>query len=115
MASDCLFCKIAAGEIPANLRYEDEHLIVFDDIDPQAPYHMLIVPREHIRTTLNLNVEHNMLLSQVFKVAAQLAKELGFAEQGFRVVNNCNDAGGQSVWHIHFHLLGGRQMKWPPG
>lgn len=115
MVSDCLFCKIAAGEIPANLRYEDEHLIVFDDIDPQAPHHMLIVPREHISTTLDLNVNQDKLIGHIYRVAAQLAKELGFADHGFRIVNNCNEAGGQSVWHIHFHLLGGRQMVWPPG
>jgi histidine triad (HIT) family protein len=115
MASDCLFCKIAAGEIPASLRYEDERVVAFDDIDPQAPFHMLIVPKEHIVTTLDLTTADNDLIGHVYQVAGRLAGELGFADQGFRIVNNCNEAGGQSVWHIHFHLLGGRQMNWPPG
>lgn len=115
MTSDCLFCKIAAGEIPAKLRYEDERLVVFDDIDPKAPYHMLIVPRKHIRTTLDLAADDSELIGHIYLTAARLAQELGFAEDGFRVVNNCNEAGGQSVWHIHFHLLGGRQLNWPPG
>jgi len=115
MASDCLFCKIAAGEIPVLLRYEDDRVIVFDDIDPQAPYHMLIVPRHHIETTLDLASGDNDLIGHIYQVASQLATDLKFADDGFRIVNNCNRAGGQSVWHIHFHLLGGRQMSWPPG
>lgn len=115
MVPECLFCKIIAGEIPATLRYEDEQLIVFDDIDPQAPFHLLIVPRRHIRTTLDIAAEDQPLIGHIYRVAAQLAQDLGFADAGFRVVNNCNDAGGQSVWHLHFHLLGGRQMIWPPG
>lgn len=115
MTSDCLFCKISSGEIPATLRYEDEDLIAFDDISPQAPYHLLIVPRKHIRTTLDLTPADNDLLGHIYQVAGQLATELGFARDGFRVVNNCNAAGGQLVWHLHFHLLGGRDMNWPPG
>lgn len=115
MVPECLFCKIIAGEISATLRYEDDHLIVFDDIDPQAPFHLLIVPRRHIRTTLDIASEDQSLIGHIYRVAAQLAQDMGFADAGFRVVNNCNDAGGQSVWHLHFHLLGGRQMTWPPG
>lgn len=115
MASDCLFCKIVAGDIPAALRYEDDRIIVFDDIDPQAPFHMLIVPKRHITTTLDLTVDENDLIGHVYQIATRMAKDLGFAADGFRIVNNCNEAGGQSVWHIHFHLLGGRQMSWPPG
>ncbi len=115
MISECLFCKIAAGEIPANLRYEDKQLVVFEDIDPQAPQHLLIVPRKHIRTTLDLTSADNDLIGHVYQVAGKMAQESGFAEDGFRVVNNCNEAGGQTVWHLHFHLLGGRHMNWPPG
>ncbi len=115
MASDCLFCKIIAGEIPVGLKYEDDKVVAFADIDPQAPQHILIVPREHIPTTLDLKPEHNDLIGHIYRVAGQLAADGGFAAAGFRIVNNCNAAGGQSVWHLHFHLLGGRQMTWPPG
>jgi len=96
MPSDCLFCKIAAGDIPANVRY-------------------LLIPRKHIATTLDLQAEDNLLVGHVFQVAAKIATDLGFAEEGFRIVNNCNEAGGQTVWHLHFHLLGQRQLTWPPG
>jgi len=115
MVPECLFCKIIAGEIPASLRYEDSQLVVFDDIDAQAPFHLLIVPRQHIRTTLDIAATDHELIGHIYQVAAKLAQDLGFANDGFRIVNNCNDAGGQSVWHLHFHLLGGRQMNWPPG
>jgi histidine triad (HIT) family protein len=115
MATDCLFCKIIAGEIPATLHYEDSQLVVFKDINPQAPEHFLIVPRQHIRTTLDLTPAENDLIGHVYQVAAKIAKVHGFADDGFRVVNNCNLAGGQSVWHLHFHLLGGRTLSWPPG
>jgi len=115
MASDCLFCKIIAGEIPATIRYEDSQLVVFDDIDPQAPHHFLIVPKKHIRTTLDLAPSDNELVGHIYQVAGKVAHDLNFAATGFRVVNNCNDAGGQVVWHLHFHLLGGRDMTWPPG
>lgn len=115
MVSDCLFCKISAGEIPVRIRYEDEHLIVFDDINPQAPVHLLLVPRKHIATTLDLTREDHSLVGHIFQVAGKMARELGFAQEGFRIVNNCNEAGGQTVWHLHFHLLGERQLSWPPG
>ncbi|MCK5825957.1 MAG: histidine triad nucleotide-binding protein [Desulfuromusa sp.] len=115
MASDCLFCKIIAGEIPATLTYEDSQLVVFEDIEPQAPYHFLIVPKKHIQTTLDLAPLDNELVGHIYQVAGKLARDLGFAGSGFRVVNNCNKAGGQAVWHLHFHLLGGRDMTWPPG
>lgn len=115
MASDCLFCRIAAGEIPATLYYQDDQILAFADINPQAPEHLLLIPREHIATTLDLEDQHQQLVGHIYLVAARLARELGFAEDGFRVVNNCNPAGGQVVWHLHFHLLGGRQMTWPPG
>ena len=115
MVSDCLFCKIIAGEIPVTIRYEDSQLLVFDDIDPQAPHHFLIVPKKHIRTTLDLDADDNELVGHIYQVAGKVARDLSFAETGFRVVNNCNDDGGQAVWHLHFHLLGGRDMNWPPG
>ena len=115
MDSDCLFCKIIAGEIPATIRYEDTQLVVFEDIEPQAPYHFLIVPKKHISTSLDLTPEDNELIGHVYQTAAKVARDSGFADEGFRVVNNCNEAGGQVIWHIHFHLLGGRDMTWPPG
>lgn len=115
MMDNCLFCKIIAGEIPGTFIYEDDRLVVLQDIAPQAPHHYLIIPRKHIRTTLDLAVEDNDLVGHVYQVASQLAAQLGFAEGGFRVVNNCNEGAGQTVWHLHFHLLGGRTMTWPPG
>lgn len=113
--SDCLFCKIINGEISAKIRYQDERLVVFDDINPQAPHHLLLVSRKHIPTTLDIQTEDQPLIGHIFQTAAKLAHELGFANDGFRIVNNCNEAGGQTVWHIHFHLLGGRNFSWPPG
>ncbi len=115
MSSDCLFCKIVSGEIPAKVRYQDELVMVIEDIDPQAPEHMLIIPKKHIRTTLDLTTADNSLVGHVFQIAGKMAHDYGFSEDGFRVVNNCNQAGGQTVWHLHFHLLGGRELTWPPG
>lgn len=115
MSSDCLFCKIAAGDIPANILYQDDLVVVFEDVNPQAPIHLLLIPRKHIPTTLDLTPDDNPLVGHVFQVAAKMATDMGFAEEGFRIVNNCNQAGGQTVWHVHFHLLGQRQLTWPPG
>lgn len=115
MATDCIFCKIAAGEIPAKIRYEDDEVVVFDDLNPQAPHHLLIIPRKHIRTTLDLTTADNQLIGHIYQTAGKIAHDFGFGDDGFRVVNNCNEAGGQVVWHLHFHLLGGRDMTWPPG
>jgi histidine triad (HIT) family protein len=115
MSDNCIFCKIIAGDIPTKLVYEDELVVVFEDINPQAPHHCLIVPRKHIRTTLDLTTADNELIGHVFQVAGKIAHDIGFADDGFRVINNCNEAGGQTAWHIHFHLLGGRDMLWPPG
>ena len=112
---DCLFCKIAAGNIPAKLIYEDEKVIAFDDINPQAPQHKLVIPRKHIATLNEMSVEDNALLGQMTYTAANIAKTLDIAEQGYRLVMNCNRGAGQTVFHIHAHLLGGRQMTWPPG
>jgi len=115
MSSNCIFCKVVAGEIPAEQVFADEQVVAFRDIDPQAPQHILIIPRRHIPTALDLSEEDNALVGHIFQVAAKIARQLGFAEQGYRVVNNCNEQGGQVVWHLHFHLLGGRQLTWPPG
>lgn len=111
---DCIFCKIANGTINSNKVYEDEKVIAFHDLDPQAPVHVLIVPKTHIVSVNDLNDENLHLISHIFKVAKKLAKELNI-DSGYRIVNNCGAEAGQSVWHIHFHLLGGRKMKWPPG
>ncbi|ALC16814.1 HIT family hydrolase [Desulfuromonas soudanensis] len=115
MSDKCIFCKIIAGEIPGKFVYEDEEIVAFGDLNPQAPHHYLIVPRKHIRTTLDLTTADNVLIGHIHQVAGKLAHDLGFAEDGFRLVNNCNEGAGQSVWHIHFHLLGGRDFSWPPG
>lgn len=115
MEDNCLFCSIINGKIPAKTIYEDELLVVIEDIAPQAPHHYLLIPREHIATTNDLTESHRLLVGQVFVVAAKLAKQFGIDEQGFRVVNNCMEGAGQTVWHLHFHLLGGRTLHWPPG
>lgn len=114
-STDCLFCKIIQGDIPAKIVYDDELVLAFEDIDPKAPTHLLIIPKQHIATMNDLNVEHNAVIGHMFQVAKQLAKDQGFDEKGYRVVMNCNRDGGQAVYHIHLHLLGGRQMLWPPG
>jgi histidine triad (HIT) family protein len=112
---DCLFCKIIEKQIPASIVYEDGRVVAFNDIDPQAPAHVLVVPREHIATTLDIADEHRELIGHMFQVAASIARERGIAERGFRAVMNCNAEAGQSVFHIHLHVLGGRPMDWPPG
>ncbi len=113
--SDCLFCKIVEGEMETEIVYEDEKVIAFEDIDPQAPVHLLIVPKKHIATLLELEEEDLSLPGHVYRIANKLARENGIAEEGFRIVSNCKKEGGQTVFHIHFHLLGGRNMQWPPG
>ncbi|MGD2153402.1 MAG: histidine triad nucleotide-binding protein [Gemmatimonadales bacterium] len=113
--ADCLFCKIAAGEIPAEKVKEDDDWIAFRDISPQAPTHILIIPREHIATLNDLEPGNAALLGQLFLAAKQIAAEEGIAEPGYRTVVNCNADAGQAVFHIHVHLLGGREMGWPPG
>ena|SRR5438445_13117017 len=112
---DCLFCKIAAGEIPAKLLYENEFVVAFDDINPQAPQHKLIIPRKHIATLNDLSPEDTVLIGHMAEAAQKMAKHLGIADEGYRFLMNCNRGAGQTVFHIHAHLLGGRQMKWPPG
>ncbi|MDO4459875.1 MAG: histidine triad nucleotide-binding protein [Clostridia bacterium] len=113
--ADCIFCKIANGEIPSNKAYEDDKVLAFYDLDPQAPTHVLIIPKEHIASANDINEENASIVAHIFTVAAKIAKDLGIAEDGYRIVNNCGDNGGQTVKHLHFHLLGGRSMAWPPG
>jgi histidine triad (HIT) family protein len=112
---DCLFCKIIEKQIPASIVYEDGRVVAFNDINPQAPTHVLVVPKKHIATPLDISDEHNELIGHMFQVAANIAKERGIAERGFRALMNCNAEAGQSVFHIHLHILGGRPMQWPPG
>lgn len=111
---DCLFCRIAAGEIPSSQVYSDELVYAFNDIDPQAPTHFLVIPREHITSCAAVNAENSAVVAHIFEVIAELAKKLGFTD-GFRVVSNCGASAGQSVEHLHFHVLSGRDMTWPPG
>ena len=111
---DCLFCKMAAGQIPTNKLYEDEQVLAFYDIDPQAPVHFLVIPKRHIASPSALTQEDAALVGHIFAVIAELARQLGL-ENGYRVVTNSGEDAGQSVQHLHFHLLGGRSMAWPPG
>ncbi len=111
---DCIFCKIVAGEIPSNKVFENEHVVAFHDLDPQAPVHILIIPKQHIASAQQINAQNSAVLGQIFEAAAQIAAQQGL-QNGFRIVNNCGADGGQTVQHLHFHLLGGRSMQWPPG
>lgn len=113
--SDCLFCKMVSGEIEPDKVYESDDLLAFRDINPQAPIHILVVPKEHIATTNDLTQDHESLIGKMVLVARDIAKKEGIDESGYRIVLNCNQHGGQSVDHIHIHVLGGRQMMWPPG
>jgi histidine triad (HIT) family protein len=115
LLTDCIFCKIANKELPATLAYEDESVIAFDDLYPRAPIHKLIIPRKHIATLNDLEPSDTAVAGRLMYTAQQLAKQYGIAEEGYRVVMNCNAGAGQAVFHIHLHLLGGRQMTWPPG
>ena len=113
--SDCLFCRIAKKEIPASLVHEDDELVAFNDINPQAPMHVLIVPRRHIATLNDLQPGDDALIGRMLRVAADLARRQGHAERGYRTLLNCNREAGQTVFHIHLHLLAGRGLGWPPG
>lgn len=114
-SSDCLFCKILAGDIPVDIVFETEYAVAFRDINPQAPTHVLIIPREHIATINDLDVADEPTIGKLFIVAKQVAEQEGIAEDGYRVAMNCNAAAGQTVFHLHLHLLGGRRLGWPPG
>jgi histidine triad (HIT) family protein len=113
--TDTIFGKIARGEIPADLVYEDEDLVVFRDISPQAPVHLLVIPRKPIPTLNDAGPEDAELIGKLFLAAARVAQEAGIAERGYRTVVNCNAAAGQTVFHLHLHVLGGRPLQWPPG
>ncbi len=112
---DCLFCRIIAGEIPSTILLDDDQVVAFKDINPQAPNHALICPRRHIATLDDLTDADEPLLGRVVMTASRLARKMGDSEKGYRVVANCREGAGQSVFHIHFHLLGGRTFHWPPG
>ena len=111
----CLFCQIAEKKIPAFTVFEDDQVLAFHDIKAQAPHHLLIIPKKHIATVNDLATEDTLLVGHLVQTAKNLAKNLGIAEEGYRLVFNCNQNGGQAVFHIHLHLLGGRPMAWPPG
>jgi histidine triad (HIT) family protein len=115
MTTDCLFCKMVAGTIKPDKVHEDDEVLAFRDINPQAPVHVLVVPKQHIATLNDLTPAQAALVGRLFLVARQVARQSGVAESGYRTVMNCNRDAGQSVWHVHLHLLGGRVMGWPPG
>ena len=112
---DCIFCKIIAGEIPSKKIYEDEKVLAFYDINPEAPVHFLVIPKEHISSANAITQENCENVSHIFMTINKIVRELGIADSGYRIVNNCGKDGGQTVNHIHFHVLGARELKWPPG
>jgi len=111
----CLFCKIVSKDIPAKIVYEDDRAIAFEDIDPKAPVHTLVIPKKHFSTLLDIAEADSDLMGHLLLVSREIARRKGIAERGFRIVTNCNPESGQSVYHIHLHVMGGRQMHWPPG
>jgi len=112
---DCIFCKIVKGEIPSQKVYEDDDILAFRDINPQAPVHILLIPKKHLTNILEMSSADHFLLGRIQEVVIKLAQQEGIDQGGFRLVNNCGDQGGQTVHHLHFHLLGGRNLAWPPG
>ena len=113
--SDCLFCRIAAGELPAKIVHQDEEIVAFHDVNPQAPTHILVIPKEHVPTLLDTDESRTALLGRLQLAAVEIARQEGLDKDGFRLVTNCLEGAGQSVFHIHLHLLGGRPLGWPPG
>jgi len=111
---DCIFCKIANGTIPSNKVYEDDKVLAFYDLEPQAPVHFLVIPKEHITSAAEITDENSDIIAHIFSVISKVTKELGL-ENGYRIVNNCGQDGGQTVPHLHFHVLGKRLLAWPPG
>lgn len=112
---NCIFCRIVRKEIPSRIIYEDDMVLAFEDIAPQSPIHILVIPKKHYSTVLDISEEDKELIGHIFMVINKIAKQKGFDEKGFRVVMNCHSQGGQTVFHVHFHILAGRQMHWPPG
>ena len=112
---DCVFCKIISGDIPSEKVYEDDDLFAFEDLNPAAPVHVLIIPKKHVETLRDIGEADRELIGAIFVAANKIAIEKGLAEEGFRIVANCGENGGQTVFHVHYHLLGGRRMEWPPG
>uniref|UniRef100_A0A7C4EK38 Histidine triad nucleotide-binding protein n=1 Tax=Thermodesulfovibrio aggregans TaxID=86166 RepID=A0A7C4EK38_9BACT len=112
---NCIFCKIIQKEVPSKIVYEDDRVLAFHDIAPQAPVHILVIPKKHYSTLLDMKEDDMELVGYIFKIIKKIAAEIGVDERGFRVVMNCNQEAGQTVYHIHFHILAGRQMHWPPG
>ncbi len=115
MSSDCLFCKILAGEIPAEFVYESDNAVAFRDINPQAPTHVLVIPRKHIATINDIKADDEAIVGSLYTAAREIAAAEGLSDDGYRAVMNCNEGAGQSVFHIHLHVLGGRPLTWPPG
>lgn len=113
--SECLFCRIAAGEIPAKIVFDDEKVVAFEDIKPQAPIHIIIIPRKHIPTVLDLGEDDRELVGHMHIIANQIAAEKSLTQDGFRLVTNCRKSAGQEIFHLHIHMLGGRDFGWPPG
>lgn len=111
----CIFCEIVKKKIPAKILYEDDSVIAFDDINPQAPVHVLVIPKKHISTILDIKDEDQALLGYLFHIANKIAKDKKVAERGFRLIINCNPEAGQTIYHLHLHILAGRLMHWPPG
>ena len=113
--TDCLFCKMVNGTIKPKIVYENDAVMAFEDINPQAPVHVLVIPKKHIATMNDLEPEHDVLVGEMYLTAKRVAEKLGITESGYRTVMNCNEGAGQTVFHLHLHILGGRQMGWPPG
>lgn len=113
--SDCIFCKIVKGEIPSNKVYEDEKILCFHDVSPAAPVHVLIIPKEHIESVNHINLDNSEIVGHIFATIPKVVEKLGIEKSGYRVVTNILEDGGQTVPHLHFHILGGRNLKWPPG
>jgi len=113
--TDCLFCKMVAGEIQPDVVFENDEVLAFRDVNPQAPTHVLVIPKAHISTTNDLDADNAHIIGKLYLAAKQIAMDAGIAEPGYRMVMNCNPGAGQSVYHIHLHVLGGRAMTWPPG
>ncbi len=115
MAGECLFCRIIAREVPSRIVYEDDRVLAFEDVNPQAPVHVLIVPKRHLATLNDLAPADDGLVGELIRRGAAIARERGVADAGYRTLFNCNRGAGQSVFHIHLHVLGGRHLTWPPG